>query len=77
MHSMLYYFKDCFDNDLGNNLYNNTWNLKHNDAEKQEILNRIMQRIININYLSPSQVLVFYNHTISREGAYCLQYKHI
>ena len=42
---MHYYVNDCFDNDLGNNFENNTWNLKHNGAEKQD---RIMQRIINI-----------------------------
>ena len=44
---ILYHFKDCFDNDLGNNFENNTWNLEHNGAERQEMLNRIMQRTIN------------------------------
>ena len=38
----MYYFKDCFDNDLGNTFEDNTWNLEHNDVEKQEILNGIM-----------------------------------
>ena len=44
----MYYFTGCSDNDVGNTFDDNTWNLEHNDAEKQEILNRIMQRIINI-----------------------------
>ena len=45
-------FKDCFNDDLGNNFENNTWNLEHN-AGRQEILNRIMQRIINIITSAP------------------------
>ena len=39
---------DCFDNDLGNNFKNNTWNLEHNAKELREILNRIMQGVVSI-----------------------------
>ena len=38
----------CFDNDLYNNLENNAWDLEHNVEKLQEILNRIMQRIMSI-----------------------------
>ena len=34
----------CFDNDF---VENNAWNLEHNAVELQEILNRIMQRIMD------------------------------
>ena len=45
--------KYCFDNDLGNILENNAWNLEH-DAEKlQEILNRNVKNNEH-NYLSPN-----------------------
>ena len=39
---------DCFDNDLGNNFENNTWNLEHNAEKLKKILNRIMQEVISI-----------------------------
>ena len=39
---------DCFDNDLGNNIESNAWNMEHNAEELQEILNRIMQGIMSI-----------------------------
>ena len=36
---------DCYDNNLGNNFKNNTWNLEHNAEKLQETQNRIMQEI--------------------------------
>ena len=38
---------DCFDNDIVNNLEINAWSLEYNAKKLQEILNRIMQRIMS------------------------------
>ena len=39
---------DCFDNNLGNNIKNDAWNLEHNAEKLKEILNRNMQGIVSI-----------------------------
>ena len=47
---------DCLANNLGKHFENNVWDLEHNVEKVQEILNRIMQRIMSI--ITPALLLV-------------------
>ena len=60
---------DHFDADLENDFENNAWKLGHNVQESQEILNKIMQRIMSIvtSALTPGcslAILIMHAHLL-------------
>ena len=70
---------DCFDNDLENDFEKNAWRLEHNVEELQGILNRIMQRVVNIitsalHFMLQAYCYVYNNSNHPREYIHSNKY---